>query len=388
VDPLAPARAGARTWQQVRVQADWVAHPVLLCVTEDLAGSVRPEESGLAFHLERALWAGLPLSGDGRWADLGEQGEALAIYLRVSPPAPATLSSAPGKVWARGRFEIDATTLGRWRIRGARGRFDLNEGTLALHDATLQMDPGGRVEGKLLLDLASPGELPFQAAIQLADVSLADLGESAGVQGLAGHLYGGGAVRGRLEQGLPPLARATGTLSLHARKGSIARDLPVVLALVVASQPLRPFTSEDELAYDAADLVARIEGGRLQTETFTAVGRRLRVGAAASLSLLDPHALEGVVGLFFFPGLDSLISRLPLLSRVILGPNGNLVGAYFSLDGTWSDPETHIIPIRSLASGPMVDGISSLLWGGIRRIEAALGGRPVPPSPRAPRVGS
>jgi hypothetical protein len=91
--------------------------------------------------------------------------------------------------------------------------------------------------------------------------------------------------------------------------------------------------------------------------------------------VVEPYRLEGVVGLFFFPGLDSLIDRVPILNRVILGRNDNLVGAYFEITGEWGDPKASLIPIQTIATGPtgfLTEGIPGFVLGGIKRIQSVI----------------
>ena len=72
--------------------------------------------------------------------------------------------------------------------------------------------------------------------------------------------------------------------------------------------------------------MARVRKGKLVFESLQLHAPTLRMGATGKGGVVDPYALEGVVGLFFFPGLDSLIDRVPIFNRVILGKNGNFVG--------------------------------------------------------------
>ena len=50
---------------------------------------------------------------------------------------------------------------------------------------------------------------------------------------------------------------------------------------------------------------------------------------------------------------DDLIKEIPLLNNIILGPNGNLMGAYFSLKGPWSEPQALLLPKETLVTGPL-----------------------------------
>jgi hypothetical protein len=73
-----------------------------------------------------------------------------------------------------------------------------------------------------------------------------------------------------------------------------------------------------------------------------------------------------------------------VLNRVILGRDKNLVGAYFAMTGTWSEPKANLIPVKSFAEGPvhfMIEG-PSFVWNGLRRLESLLSGaRSAPAKP-------
>ncbi len=100
------------------------------------------------------------------------------------------------------------------------------------------------------------------------------------------------------------------------------------------------------------------------------------MGASGTLSVEAPHEIQGVAGIFFFPTLDRVIDRLPLVNRVLLGSNGNLVGAYFALQGKVESPTARIIPVKSLgAMGPasfILEGLPDFVRGGIQRIQEVM----------------
>ena len=99
------------------------------------------------------------------------------------------------------------------------------------------------------------------------------------------------------------------------------------------------------------------------------------------VGLIAPRSLEAGAGLFLFPTLDSLINRVPVLNRIILGRDENLVGAYFAMTGTWKQPKAQLIPMKLLTEGPahfMLEG-PNFLWSGLMRLDALLS-----PSSRAP----
>jgi hypothetical protein len=97
------------------------------------------------------------------------------------------------------------------------------------------------------------------------------------------------------------------------------------------------------------------------------------------------------VALFFFRNLDSLISKVPLLNRVLLGEDKNLINAYFALSGPFGGPEARLIPVKTLSSGPasfMLEGFPAFVRGGLSRLRSVLpGGGSEAPAPEE-RLGS
>lgn len=387
----------ADTWQRLRLEADWIAHPTLLCHLEQVVAELRPATGGLDLEIERGVWAGLALHGTARYREAGAPSgsvrDHVAFSAEVGPPFEAMAPHAPRDPWARGRFEVRATRLGRWHIRGARGRFAVSGGTLRLGHGVLALDPEGEVPARVELSLDDPEHLPFRASARAEGIDIGSFALAAGLDRhlLSGHLHGSAAVAGELLPGLPPLAAATGWIAAHGRDGRVHQEIPPLLAVVMASGRLNPFRSDRTLPYEAIDLVARVEGGRVRSEVANLFGPTVRMVADGSLGAVEPHDLEAVLGVFFFPGLDSLIEHVPLLNRVILGANGNLVGAYYALTGAWDGPDARIIPIKSLAAGPasfVLEDIPSFVWGGIKRIQAVLSPAPTTTTARTGRVDS
>jgi hypothetical protein len=238
------------------------------------------------------------------------------------------------------------------------------------------MAPLGEVEGNLEVALGSGDKLPFQIELQVKKMDLVDLSASAGIQKqlLSGRLLGAGVVTGRLHQGLPLLSDAEGVLTLHAREGKIHQELPVFVAIAVASDRFDPFRYREEIPYTAIDLVGRFEAGQLHSEYLSFDAPSLGMLISGRVAVVPPNDVEAVLGLFFFPTLDSLINRVPVLNRVILGKDENLVGAYFAMTGNWKKPKAQLIPVKSFAEGPahfMLEG-PNFVWSGLKRLESLL----------------
>ena len=120
-----------------------------------------------------------------------------------------------------------------------------------------------------------------------------------------------------------------------------------------------------------------VQGGRAYSRSVRLDGPAVRLIASGELGLVSPYPVEAVVGVLFFRRLDSVIRRVPYLSRMLLGSDENLVNAYFALEGPWSAPEARLVPIKSLAAGPasfILEGFPSFVRGGLSRLRSILPG--------------
>jgi hypothetical protein len=302
----------------------------------------------------------------------------------VGPPFESMQLEPGADPWAKGHWEYELNRLGQWRMRGASGSFRISGSTLRLEKSTLLLAPLGELEGNLEVALGSGEELPYRLELQVQKMDLVDLQASSGREEelLSGRLLGAGVIDGRLHQGLPFLSDAEGVLTLHAREGKIHQELPVFVAIAVASDRFDPFRYREKIPYTAIDFVGRLEGGRLHSELLVLEAPSLGMVISGQVGLVPPRDVEAVLGLFFFPTLDSLINRVPVLNRVILGRDENLMGAYFAMTGDWKRPRAQLIPVKSFAEGPahfMLEG-PGFVWSGLKRLESLLNPSSSPPA--------
>ena len=369
------------TWKRLTIDADWILHPALLCSIEQAFGEIFPAPDGLDFAIQHGVWAGIPIQGAGSYRRVPEQ--SVQVEMSLGPPFESMSLEPAADPWARGHWAMEATRLGHWRIRGVSGSFRITGSTLRLEKSTLLLAPLGELEGNLEVSLGSGEELPFRIETQMKKMDLVDLTASAGLEEdlLSGRLVGAGVVSGRLHEGRPFLSDAEGVLTLHARDGKIHQKLPLFVAIAVASDRFDPFRYRKKIPYTAIDLVGRFEGGRLHSEFLSLDAPSLGMVVSGQVAVVPPHDVEAVVGLFLLRTLDSLINRVPVLNRVILGRDENLVGAYFAMTGTWKKPKAQLIPMKSFAEGPahfMLEG-PTFVWSGLKRLESLLkppGGAP------------
>jgi hypothetical protein len=367
-------RPAKPNWERLTIDAEWILYPALLCSVERTLGEITPAEDGFDFAVQRGVWAGIPVRGTGSYRKTPEQ--SLRIELSLGPPfEPMTLDPAADP-WAKGYFEYQASRLGQWKIRGFSGQFRTSGSTLRLEKSALHLDPVGAIEGNAEVALGSEVGLPYRIEFQVRKMDLVDLSVSYGREKelLSGRLLGAGVLTGHLYQGHPLLTDAEGTVSLHAREGKIHQELPIFVAIAVASDRFDLFRSRDELPYTTIDLVGRIEKGVLHSEFLALDAPSLAMVASGQVGLTSPYEVESVVGMFLFRTLDSLINRVPVLNRVILGQDKNLLGAYFAVTGPWKEQKAQLVPVKSFAEGPahfMLEG-PNFLWSGLKRLDSLL----------------
>jgi hypothetical protein len=365
-------------WQWALLEVDWIRHPSLGCSAERVRAEGRPAEGGMDWQLHEGVWAGMPVRGEIAYRGADESGpERVRIAAQLGPAWEAVGPFPAEGPWARGRFQVHVIRFGPWQTREAAGAFELRGDVLAAERAELHLDPAGELQGGAALDLGKEEEVHFRALLQASDVELLDLAAAAKISGehIRGPLAGSASLEGPLRIGDPTLAHADGWLSLHSRGGSIRRRLPPLLAVAMAAEKLDLFAAPDTLEYEAIDAELRVVEGRARGEVVQLVSPSVRMMASGDMALTEPFALEAVMGVFLFPSLDSVIGRVPLLNRVLLGPDENLVNAYFALTGPWRDPDARLVPMKSLASGPasfVFEGLPAFVRGGIRRIQSVL----------------
>jgi hypothetical protein len=210
----------------------------------------------------------------------------------------------------------------------------------------------------------------------IAQGTLSDLYAAGGWSEQAtGSLTGRAHLVGTLQAGRSVLADASGDFSLQARDGVLRQRFRLLLAIAMASETLNPFRERGTIRYRTMAADGRFAGGGFVVDSFTIDGPALRVAANGAISATGDHQTELVIGMFFFRTLDSVLSRVPVLNRVLLGKEGNLVGAYAAVTGPWDSLQAKIIPTKTLMKGPVsfvFEGLPAFVRGSLRRVQTML----------------
>jgi hypothetical protein len=365
-----------RSWSRLEVEADWVAHPVLLCVVENLQASVSPVDDGWDAEVQQASWAGAPVRGQASFRR--EPEETLVASLDLGPPWEPVSPVDPQGPWAAGTFSSQAERFGPWRIRGARGGFSLSGTRLALTDVHLELEPRAEVLGEGDLELGRAEDVRYRTRFRMENGSARHVLQSLGVEEefVEGRVVAAGVLEGVLVGADSPIAHARGEGVVLGRDGVLHRRLPALLAIVMASDALASLSEREKIPYVAIDSVLVLEDGILKSRSLSVEGPWIRAVADGQVDMVgQDHLLEAVMAFYLFRNLDTVISKLPLLNRILLGEDENLINAYFALSGPFGQPEARLIPIKSLASGPasfVLEGFPAFVRGGLSRLRSVL----------------
>jgi hypothetical protein len=82
-----------------------------------------------------------------------------------------------------------------------------------------------------------------------------------------------------------------------------------------------------------------------------------------------------VMGLYFFKTIDTVLGSVPIVNRILLGKDSNLIGAYVALTGPWQEMGAKVIPMKTLMKGPVgfvFEGLPSFVRGSLRRVQTML----------------
>lgn len=373
---------------RVGLQIEWLLHPAFLWPLHDLRAEVASGAEGVHVDLEEGRWAGVPISGQSDW--LFEPEPRVRVALQAGETGSDPDPPAEPRAWARGRFEIGPVDHERWQQTEAHGRFRAVGRTILLSELEVQLLPTGELRGAGRIDLDRDDALPYQLSAELVGGDLGSLAAQIHPQArvASGRLDGWGSAEGSLRPGDSLFRDLTALVELSASEGSIYRSLPPVVAVALASQVFNPFAERESIRYGRAATLLQFSGGSISTRELSIDGPDMRVMASGRVDLLGAmHRLDAEVALFLFRQIDRAVGGIPLVNLLLLGPNKSLVAAYFELSGPWGQPETRLVPLKSVTSGGpaslVFEGVPSLVRQGLEALGNVFGNgqaRPPPPA--------
>lgn len=379
---------GARA--SFRLDVDHLHHPMFYWPIEDTVARIERLPEGARISIERGRWAGVPVAGEAFWTF--EPSERIHARLTASAAPASPRSAKPNGTWARGRFDMGPVESKRWTHERMQGEFEARGGTLQVHDVEIALAPQGRARAAGHLDLGRADAVPVGLRFEIEDGDLATLATSIGLPRhlVTGTLTADGSLTTTLRTEASSAADLTGRIGLAARDGTIGRAIPAALAIALASEAVNPFARRERAHYDSLQTELSFQAGMLHSDGLSLEGPDVRAFASGGVDVArEPHDLDVEVALFLFRPIDSLLGLIPIVNRLLLGPNDNLVAAHYRLEGPWDEPEATLLPFRSFTSGPgtvVFETLPSLVRRGIEALDTLFGqGEAAPrPSPAAP----
>ena len=332
-------RAGAPPrWRRIDVDAEWLEHPVLLRPIEEFTAQLTPANPGVHVEDAKGFWAGVPFHGKVSFRG-GGRGR-IDADLTLSLPRREGRRRPQTGVWGRAKFHADLEKLGDFQAEGLDGVVQAIGDRVELRHGAAKLRPRGDLSGIVDLDLSRADAVPYHARIELVNGSLSELMNDLKMDGGAAN---GTAdidteLQGVLVAGHNLLSDTTGSAMLRLRKGEILKRMNVLFSIAQASDTLNPFRSRETIPYERIDAPLQLANGIASTDALTLEGPALRLVGTGSVNVVEsPHLVEAVIGIFYFRALDRVIGIFPLLNRMLLGPDDNLVSTYFAVSGPWAD---------------------------------------------------
>jgi hypothetical protein len=374
-------------WQRADVEASRLDHPALLRPIAGLRAVVRPAPNGWDAEIEDGWWGSARVAGRARKSGAPPGRIEVDARARSDGGAPPVDRADPD-AWFRGRFHVALTSLGPFRARGATGSLRIEGARGEITGGDVELVPRGRLVGEVDLALDERAFVPAAGRLRIEGGSVPDLLRDLSLDG--GAMTGTAHLSGDLSARLIPreniLRELTGPVTLKLRDGEINQRMNLLLAIAAASDTFNPFRSREVLPYEEIDGALAFDRGYIRAESLSLVGPAVRLVANGSVNVVEaPYRVEAVAGVFFFKTLDAVISRVPLVNRLLLGKDDNLWAAWFALTGPWVDPEARVLPQTLLTSGPVgivTEGVPGFVRSGVETLVRLLGGGESEQGPR------
>jgi hypothetical protein len=359
----------------VELDVEALDHPMFLWPIRDAEARIETRSGGVHIEVNRGTWAGVSIRGEGSWQFLPD--ESVSIRIVAGPAEKSELAALPPGIWARGRFAVGSVERGRWRQASASGAFQSSSDGVRVDEVELALLPSGRVDGTGTLDLSRSEHVPFRLSFDLAGGDAPALARLVGLppRQIDGAVDGWGSFEGALRPGESVFDSMTGLLDLRVTDGRIFMVSPPVVAVAAASEELEDFDPKDVIEFDRAETVLEFDHGLMSSESFAIDGPKLGVFATGRVDLAgNEHEVDAEVALFLFRKLDRVLGKIPLLNRLLLGSDENLVAAAYEITGPWKAPQVAAISLPRSA-GPtskVLHGVPHLLKRGLSAVAGLI----------------
>ena len=249
---------------------------------------------------------------------------------------------------------------GKWRytvFSNLTAQISLAQGRLNLERFNFEVK-GGEGDLTAWVDLDNEGGLAFALNTTLSHVNAGrffrdfDLQERVWITG-AFNLWGSLVGRGRNGEGLR--RSLEGNLRVRMEKGRIRRwrILSKVFSLFNVSQLFKgklPELTGEGLPYNTITGEIGIAKGIARTENLVVDSDAMKITIIGEADLAR-EALDFTVGLHPMGTVDTIVSKVPLVGRILAGEDESIICYYVEVKGDFSNPKVKHIPLKSMERG-------------------------------------
>ncbi len=316
--------------------------------------------------------------------------DALLARKRPAHPlqdlVPAARKASPPRERPRVDLAVDigAFTYRPLRLHGLRVRGSVLDGKMLVRQGTARSGQG-RVA--FSGEVSKQGDRhPFVCKFSLEGVEGEELLRWLHVRSglIRGLITLDGQARGSFGSGGRWLQTLGGDLRLETRDGVIERYdlLAKILTLVNVAQwsKVRPADLMTQgVPYRTIRGDLKIENGILSSAGVEIDSTIAMANLNGSYDLVQDR-LAALLSLRPLEQLDQVLDRLPVVGRIVQGPDGTIVIFYYRLEGPLKDPKVTLVPFRSLEEQPLWNLPAQTVRSWLKTVEEAFLGRQ-PPRP-------
>jgi len=338
--------------QPTHLTIDWIESPTLLWPVRNVDTLIVPDEAGIHFANSSITWGGTLMRVDGRWKRGPDPN--LALDLQAVGIDPTYAAERDEKYWIQGHWQIENAKIGPWPYRYNRGTFR-GRGTIAEVTQEIAVAPKGELHAKGELFLEQKDHVGIRADINLQDGDLETLSTALTKEEsrIFGSLGGTVSAKGKLVPNESILRFIDASGELRAENGQVRTHVPLLLAIIKASKSFNPFGTREWIRYESIEGKFSANHGVMKFEPLALNGPDLRLLISGTIDVLDAEKpVDFMVGVLLFETVDTVISMIPIIHRILLGPDKNLLGTYFSVTGPRNDLRASMIPTKTLVFGP------------------------------------
>ncbi|MEE9279196.1 MAG: AsmA-like C-terminal region-containing protein [Myxococcota bacterium] len=342
--PAAPERAET----VIRFADAEIHYPAFIFPFRAASGLLRFPQGKLVVERANGILGGAPADLDVVWDPGGETIDLRIKYLdlEVEPRAGRP------REWLKGHISSDELYFGSWRVGDLDAQIDVR-GADVRASAVRGRLLDGKLSGGGALSLAEEERAAFEFDLVLDDADAAELEPHLGLppESLTGKLAGNGRLAGALEPERRYLDYWDIELNVTLEDGNVGNLPPaLVLARLPSLRGVRGLLGR-ALPYETIDTVIAIKGGALHVADFKLIGPELRILASGEIDLTtDDYYTDMTVAVLFLRTLDRLLGALPIVRDIVLGPEKNLLAAYFHVSGPMAELDAAFLAPKTIES--------------------------------------